>query len=185
MNANDIYLQASEAIEALANENRPHFNPMRLLVVGCSSSEIAGGVIGHQSTYEYGEAVAKAAVDQAKKHGFSVAFQCCEHLNRSLAVERSYAEAHGLEIVCAVPRKKAGGSLATAAWKLLEQPCLVSEVHADAAIDIGLTLIGMHLRRVAVPVRLPMEKIGNALISAARTRPALIGGERACYTEED
>lgn len=185
MNANDIYLLTGEAIEALANENRPHFNPMRLLVIGCSSSEIAGGVIGHQSTYEYGEAVAKAAVDQAKKHGFSVAFQCCEHLNRSLAVERSYAEAHGLEIVCAVPRKKAGGSLATAAWKLLDQPCLVSEVQADAAIDIGLTLIGMHLRRVAVPVRLPMEKIGNALISAARTRPALIGGERACYTEED
>lgn len=185
MNANEIYLQASEAIESLINENRPHFNPVRLLVVGCSSSEIAGGVIGHQSTYEYGEAVAKAALELSKKHGFTVAFQCCEHLNRALVIEREYAEAHDLEIVCAVPRKKAGGSLATAAWKAMEHPVLVREIRADAAVDIGLTLIGMHLKRVAVPIRLPIEKIGNALVSAARTRPQLIGGERACYTEEN
>lgn len=185
MNANEIYLQAREAMESLLNENRPHFNPVGLMVVGCSSSEIAGGVIGHQSTYEYGEAVAKAAFDLAKERGISVAFQCCEHLNRALVVERAYAEAQRLEIVCEVPRKKAGGSLATAAWKLLDAPVLVSEVRADAAIDVGLTLIGMHLKRVAVPIRLPIEKIGNAFVSAARTRPQLIGGERARYTEED
>ena len=185
MNVNDIYLKAYEAIESLVNENRTHFNPVRLMVIGCSSSEIAGGTIGHQSTYEYGEAVAKAMVDLSKKYGFTPAFQCCEHLNRALVTERSYAEAHDLEIVCAVPRKKAGGSLATSAWKMLENPVLVSEVQADAAIDIGLTLIGMHLKKVAVPVRLPVDRIGNALVSAARTRPKLIGGERACYTEED
>lgn len=185
MNANEIYNQASEAIEALVREERPHFNPVRLLVVGCSSSEIAGGVIGHESTYEYGEAVAQAALDQARKLGFSPAFQCCEHLNRALVMEREEAEKRGYEIVCAVPRKKAGGSLATAAWKRLIHPVLVERIQADAGLDVGLTLIGMHLRRVAVPVRLKVERIGCATVAAARTRAKLIGGERAKYTEED
>ena len=185
MNANEIYNQASEAIEALVREERPHFHPVRLLVVGCSSSEIAGGVIGHESTYEYGEAVAQAALDQARKLGFSPAFQCCEHLNRALVMEREEAVTRGYEIVCAVPRKKAGGSLATAAWKRLNHPVLVERIQADAGLDVGLTLIGMHLRRVAVPVRLKVERIGCATVAAARTRAKLIGGERAKYTEED
>ena len=184
MNPEMIYNETRAAVRTLLDDNRAHFNPVKLLVVGCSSSEIAGGVIGHDSTYEYGEAVAKAVCDLAKEAGFSPAFQCCEHLNRALVMEREEAEKRNLEIVCAVPRKKAGGSLATAAWKLLESPVLVAEAKCDAGIDIGLTLIGMHLRSVAVPVRLNTDKIGNALISAARTRPRLIGGERACYTEE-
>ncbi len=185
MNTQEIYTQTTQAVEALLLENRPHFNPVRLLVVGCSSSEIAGGTIGHASTYEYGEQVALAVLEAAKRHGFDAAFQCCEHLNRSLVVERQVAEKYRLEIVCAVPRKKAGGSLATAAWKAMEDPVLVSCIQADAALDIGLTLIGMHLRRVAVPLRLPVRQIGGALVTAARTRAPLIGGERAAYTEED
>lgn len=184
MNPETIYNETKCAVEALLCDERPHFNPVRLLVVGCSSSEIAGGTIGHHSTYEYGEAVAKAVCDLAKERGFAPVFQCCEHLNRALVMERAEAEKRGLEIVCAVPRKKAGGSLATAAWKLLDAPVLVAEAECDAGIDIGLTLIGMHLRSVAVPIRLGTERIGNALISAARTRPRLIGGERAAYTEE-
>ena len=184
MDIKQIYEQACCAIEELVNENRTHFNSVKLLVIGCSSSEIAGGTIGHESTYEYGEAVSKAAIDMANKHGFVPAFQCCEHLNRSLVIERSAAEARGLNIVCAVPRKKAGGSLATSAWKMLEDPVLAENVSADAGIDIGLTFIGMHLRAVAVPVRLKTQKIGSAIVTAARTRPKLIGGERACYTEE-
>lgn len=184
MNPETIYYETKRAIEALIDDNRAHFNPVRLLVVGCSSSEIAGGTIGHASAYEYGEAVAKAVCDLAGERGFMPAFQCCEHLNRALVMERSEAEKRNLEIVCAVPRKKAGGSLATAAWKLLREPVLVAEAKCDAGIDIGLTLIGMHLRSVAVPVRLNTDRIGSALISAARTRPRLIGGERACYTEE-
>ena len=184
MNPDCIYNEAKSAIEALVQDNRPHFNPVKLMVVGCSSSEITGGMIGHASAYEYGEAVAKAVCDSARELGFAPAFQCCEHLNRALVMERSEAERRNLEIVCAVPRKKAGGSLATAAWKMLEAPVLVAEAKCDAGIDIGLTLIGMHLRSVAVPVRLNTERIGHALISAARTRPKLIGGERACYTEE-
>ena len=184
MEIQQIYDQTRRAVAELCNENRAHFNPVRLLAVGCSSSEIAGGVIGHASTYEYGEAVARAVLDAAKELGFAPAFQCCEHLNRALAMERTDAEKYGYTIVCAVPRKKAGGSTATAAWKMMESPVLVDQVQADAGLDIGLTLIGMHLKRVAVPVRLDTHKIGCAPVTAARTRPMLIGGERACYTEE-
>ena len=180
----NIRAQAAAALEELANENRSGFNPVRLLVVGCSSSEIAGGVIGHNSTYPLGEAVAEAALDAAAKFGFALAFQCCEHLNRALVMERDAAEKYGYTIVCAVPRPKAGGSLATAAWKRMHSPVLVERIAADAGIDIGLTLIGMHLKSVAVPVRLKTARIGSAIVTAARTRPKLIGGERAAYTEE-
>lgn len=185
MNIEEIYAQAYGAIEELVLENRTHFNPVRLMVIGCSSSEIAGGTIGHASAYEYGEAAAKAMAECAEKYGFTPAFQCCEHLNRALVMERGEAEKRGYEIVCAVPRKKAGGSLATAAWKLLRESVLVQSIQADAGIDIGCTLIGMHLRAVAVPVRLNTKKIGEAAVTAARTRPRLIGGERARYDEED
>ena len=185
MNVQEIYNQAAAAVEALVLDNRPHFNTVRLMVVGCSSSEIAGGVIGHDSTYEYGEAVARAVLDTAGKYGFAPAFQCCEHLNRALVMERAEAETRHCEIVCAVPRKKAGGSLATAAWKMLKQPVLAERVQADAGLDVGCTLIGMHLRPVAVPVRLEVKRVGCAAVTAARTRPKLIGGERAKYTEED
>ena len=180
-----IFDAATAALTELVDLDRPFFNPGRLLAVGGSSSEMAGGTIGHQSTYELGEALAEAALTLAKARGFECAFQCCEHLNRALVVERRTAEKYGLEIVCAVPRPKAGGSLATAAYRRMENPVLVERVEADAGLDVGLTLIGMHLRRVAVPVRLSTQKIGCATVTAARTRPKLIGGERAKYTVED
>ena len=180
-----IYDNARGIIRELVTLKRPFFNPVGLLVVGCSSSEIAGGVIGHASTYELGEQVARAALDCGRELEFSCAFQCCEHLNRALVIERAEAEKRGLQIVCAVPRPKAGGSLATAAYKAMNDPVLVETIAADAAIDIGQTLVGMHLRRVAVPVRLPAKAIGAAIVTAARTRPPLIGGERARYTPED
>ena len=178
-----VYDASVQAVDALLNENRPHFNPVRLLVVGGSSSEIAGGVIGHNSTYELGEALANAVIDRAEALGFDCAFQCCEHLNRSLVVERATAEKYGLTIVCAVPQPKAGGSLATAAWKRMKDPVLVESVQADAGLDVGQTLIGMHLRGVAVPIRVKPDHIGSAPVTAARTRPRLIGGERARYSE--
>ena len=181
----DIVSAASRAVEALLAVDRPHLNPVRVLVVGGSSSEIAGGVIGHRSTYELGESLARGVLDAAKAAGVDCAFQCCEHLNRALVVERAAAERERWQIVCAVPRPKAGGSLATAAWKMLRDPVLVREVQADAGLDVGQTLIGMHLRPVAIPIRLPVARIGEALVTAARTRPMLIGGERARYTEED
>ena len=184
MELKEIRAQADAALKELIQENRTHFNPVHLLVVGCSSSEIAGGVIGHNSTYELGEIIARAVLEAAAEYDFAPAFQCCEHLNRCLVVERATAEKYGLNVVCAVPRPKAGGSLATAAWKRMHHPVLVENVQADAGIDIGLTLIGMHLKPVAVPVRLNTGKIGCATVTAARTRPMLIGGERAAYTEE-
>lgn len=176
----EIREQVRAAITELTAADKK-FNPVKLLAIGCSSSEIAGGTIGHASTYELGEQVAAEILAVASEQGFDCAFQCCEHLNRALVMEREVAEKRNYEIVCVVPQPKAGGSLATAAYRALKDPVVVSEVKADAGIDIGRTLIGMHLRPVAVPVRLKTDMIGKALVIAARTRPRLIGGERAKY----
>ena len=181
MRTDEVYSQTCKAIEELLDAERTGLRPVKLMVIGGSSSEIAGGVIGHNSTYELGEAVARAALDTAKQRGFDVAFQCCEHLNRALVMERRAAEARGYEAVCVVPQPKAGGSLATAAWRAMADPVAVLAVSADAGLDVGQTLIGMHLRRVAVPVRLATDRIGEARVTAARTRPMLVGGERAHY----
>ena len=179
-----VFDQTRQAVEELLQDSRPGLNPVGLLVVGGSSSEIAGGVIGRNSTYELGEAVVRGALSACAPRDIDLAFQCCEHLNRALIMERAAAERRGYETVCVVPRVKAGGSLATAAWKHFDDPVAVLAVRADAGLDVGLTLIGMHLRRVAVPVRLNANRIGSALISAARTRPMRIGGERARYAED-
>ena len=173
--------QVRLAVTELVTLEKNHFNPVKLLAVGCSSSEIAGGVIGHNSTYEIGEQVVSEILALSKELGFACAFQCCEHLNRALVMEREIAERYGCEIVCVVPQPKAGGSLATAAYRAMKNPVVAETVSADAGIDIGRTLIGMHLRRVAVPVRLSQDRIGEAVVIAARTRPKLIGGERAKY----
>ena len=152
-----------------------------IFVVGCSSSEIVGGVIGHASSFEAAQAVCgviKPILDEA---GIYLAAQCCEHLNRALIIERACAERYGLDPVCAMPQPKAGGSFATAAWQSAADPVAVEHLRAHAGIDIGGTLIGMHLRDVAVPVRLSADHIGNAILLAARTRPKYIGGERAKY----
>lgn len=178
----DIRNEVIKAIQELYLNPNPSFRKIKLLVVGCSTSEIYGGVIGHASQPNLGEDVAGAILDTANQLGIDVAFQCCEHLNRALVMEEAAAEKYGYEIVAAVPHPKAGGSCASAAYRMMKSPVLVETVSADAGLDIGQTLIGMHLKRVAVPVRLSMDKIGSALITAARTRPALIGGERAKYS---
>ena len=176
-----VYDEVARAVEALCDLPREDLRPVRLLVIGCSTSEIAGGTIGHASAPEIGAEVARAAMDAAAGIGVSLAFQCCEHLNRALVVERATAEKYGLEIVSAVPYPKAGGSCASAAYRMMRDPVLAESVQADAGIDIGLTLIGMHLKSVAVPVRLETSKIGNANAVFARTRPRFIGGSRAQY----
>ena len=159
--------------------------PGQILVVGCSSSEIHNSKLGTDSSQEIGQAVFEALYACTKEHGLYLAAQCCEHLNRAIIIEREAAEKYGWEEVCVVPRPHAGGSWATTCWKQFRDPIAVEEVRAHAGIDIGGTLIGMHLKRVAVPVRLSLAKIGEANILCARTRPKLIGGERAKYTEED
>ena len=154
-----------------------------LLVIGCSSSEMVGEKIGKGSSLDAARAVFETIYPILTERGIFLAAQCCEHLNRALIVERAYAESHGLEEVTVRPMPKAGGSFATMAYDSFEHPVAVESISANAGMDIGGTLIGMHLKRVAVPVRLSVSKIGEANILCARTRPKFIGGPRAVYPE--
>ena len=140
-----------------------------------------GGVIGHDSAYEYGEAVAQAALDLAAARGFTPAFQCCEHLNRAIVLEEAVLRELRLTQVRAVPQPKAGGSVPAAAWKLLARPALAVSIQADAAIDIGDTLVGMHIRPVAVPLRIEYGRVGHANLVMAYSRLPYVGGARAVY----
>ena len=149
------------------------------VVIGCSTSEVAGGVIGKNGSLEIAEAIFDTAFEILSKQRINLAAQCCEHLNRAIVLER--AAALGKELVCVVPQMHAGGSFATMAFKKMNDPVVVEEISADAGLDIGGTLIGMHLKRVAVPVRLSVKNIGNAILLAAYTRPKFIGGIRAKY----
>lgn len=153
-----------------------------ILVIGCSTSEVTGAKIGTNSSMETAGEICRALFDFARERGVYLAVQCCEHLNRAVITERSAVP--GAEIVNVVPQPKAGGSLATCAYAAFEDPVAVEEIRADAGLDIGLTLIGMHLKKVAVPVRLENRTIGAAPVVAARTRPKFIGGVRAVYDEK-
>lgn len=155
----------------------------QLLVIGCSSSEITGGVIGKASSMDAAKAVFDGIYPILKEKDIYFAAQCCEHLNRAIIIEQEAAEKFGLEIVNVVPASKAGGSFATVVWQNMAHPVAVEHIKAHAGLDIGNTLIGMHLKEVAVPVRLSINKIGQAPIVCARTRPKFIGGERAHYCE--
>jgi len=154
----------------------------QIVIVGCSTSEIAGFRLGTNSNTDIGVAVFEALYSVFNQHGIFLAAQCCEHLNRAVITER--AAAGGWEIVNVIPTPKAGGSFATAAYKNLRDPVAISEIRADAGLDIGNTLIGMHLKRVAIPLRLETSNIGKAAVVAARTRLPLIGGSRATYDEK-
>ena len=151
------------------------------VVVGCSTSEIIGHRIGTHSKAEIGAAVFDELYSVFSERGVNLAAQCCEHLNRAIIVERNVAA--GYNIINAVPIPEAGGAFATAAYDGFKDPVAVEAFQADAGIDIGATLIGMHLRRVAVPLRLGTKFIGEAVVIAARTRPPLIGGSRTIYDE--
>lgn len=155
-----------------------------VFVIGCSSSEVAGGTIGKNSSSQIGKAIFDAAYKFLSKKGIYLACQCCEHLNRAIVVEEKCAEEYNLEPVCVVPWVHAGGSFATAAYYGLKNPCVVEHIKADAGLDIGDTLIGMHLKEVAVPVHLKQNLIGKAHVTAAYSRPKLIGGERAKYVPD-
>ena len=153
----------------------------QILVVGCSSSEICGDRIGSNSNLEAAEAVFEGIYTALNEKGIFLAAQCCEHLNRAIVTEREAAK--GLETVNVVPQPKAGGSFAATAYRRFKDPVVLENIRADAGLDIGDTLIGMHLKPVAVPVRLSQKNIGEAHITAARTRPKFIGGCRAVYDE--
>ena len=157
-----------------------------LFVVGCSSSEILGEKIGTHSSVEVAEAVFEGIHSVLHEHGVELAAQCCEHLNRALIVERAVAEQFGLEEVNVVPQPKAGGSFGTTAYKRFDDPVAVESLKqsASAGMDIGGTLIGMHIKPVVVPLRIVTTKIGEAVLLCARRRPKFVGGSRAVYNEK-
>lgn len=175
-------LKTENAVRELLQRSRVKSGD--LVVVGCSSSEVLGEHIGKGSSPETGKVIAETILNVLSENGVFLAAQCCEHLNRALVIERAAAEKFMYDEVCVRPMPKAGGSFATAVYDAMTDPVVVEHVKAKAGLDIGNTLIGMHLRDVAVPLRLSVKKIGQAHLNAAYTRPKLIGGERAHYPEK-
>lgn len=173
----EAYRAAKEILEAASPEEGD------LFVVGCSTSEVGGAGIGSFSSPELGEVVFGGIYQATQEAGVYLVAQCCEHLNRALILEREAAVKYGYDIVNVIPQPKAGGSFATAAYKAFERPVAVEHVKAHAGMDIGDTLIGMHIKDVAVPVRIRTCEIGDAHVVCARSRPKYIGGERAVYDE--
>ena len=171
--------EASNAARQLAEVARLHKG--QIVVEGCSTSEVVGHNVGSWSTPEVANAIFEGLNSVFSPMGVYIAAQCCEHLNRALIVEHE-AVPNG-EIVNVMPQPKAGSSFATAAYHSFRHPVALEEIRADAGLDIGGTLIGMHLKKVAVPVRLQQNHIGQAILLAARVRPKFIGGERAIYDE--
>ncbi len=171
--------EAAKAAQQLIDQ--AHLRAGQIVVVGCSTSEVVGRRVGSWSTPEIAQAIFNGLNGVFAPQGIYIAAQCCEHLNRALIVE--YEAVRGAEIVNVKPQPKAGSSFATAAYNSFRQPVALEEIQADAGLDIGGTLIGMHLKKVAVPVRLDQNHIGSAILLAARVRPKFIGGERAIYDE--
>lgn len=171
--------QSAEAAKELAEA--AHLRRGQIVVVGCSTSEVVGRQVGSWSTPEAAAAIFEGLNSVFAPMGVYIAAQCCEHLNRAIIVEHEAVPT--LDIVNVKPQPKAGSSFATAAYEAFRHPVAVEEIRADAGLDIGGTLIGMHLKKVAVPVRLKQNHLGDAILLAARTRPKFIGGERAVYDD--
>ena len=176
----EVEREAANAAQELVEAARLHRG--QIVVIGCSTSEVVGHQVGSWSTPEAAQAIFRGLQSVFAPRGVYLAAQCCEHLNRALIVEHDAVP--NAEIVNVLPQPKAGSSFATAAYESFRHPVALEEIRADAGLDIGGTLIGMHLREVAVPVRLSLRQIGRANLLCARTRPKFIGGERACYVDE-
>lgn len=174
-----IYEQTTAAIAELYE--KANLQAGSIVVIGCSTSEVVGSRIGTNSNPDTAHEIFNALHDFAKSKGLFLAVQCCEHLNRAIVTERNAVPF--AEQVSVIPQPKAGGSLATKAYAGFENPVVIEEIKADAGLDIGFTMIGMHLKRVAVPLRLENNRIGEAMVLAARTRPKFIGGARAVYDD--
>ena len=176
----DIKNQCQKAIIELIDKAK--LKKGNIVVIGCSTSEVVGSKIGTNSDPNTAEQIFEGIYSALKENGIYLAVQCCEHLNRAIVTERDALPF--AEPVNAVPQKKAGGSLATVAYNSFECPIVVEDIKADAGMDIGDTFIGMHLKKVAVPVRLSINTIGEAHLTCARTRPKFVGGSRAVYNED-
>lgn len=155
-----------------------------VVVIGCSSSEVVGGTIGKNSSLEAAQAIFDGLYPVFKEKGIYIAAQCCEHLNRAIIIEKELADRLGIDRVNVVPQPKAGGSFATTAYSRFDCATAVEKIKADGGMDIGDTMIGMHIKEVAVPLRLSVRKIGEANLVCARRRPKFVGGSRAVYNED-
>jgi len=174
---NEVFSAVSELLKA------SEIKSGEILVMGCSTSEIAGNTIGKGSVFEMGDAVIGGALRALEGSGVYLAVGCCEHLNRAVVIEREAALKYGFEIVSVIPQPKAGGSAGTSAYKMFKDAVVVEFVKGHAGIDIGDTFIGMHLKHVAVPLRLSVNSIGHAHTTFAKTRPKFVGGSRAVYEQ--
>lgn len=174
--------EARQAVNEVIEASK--IKPGEIFVVGCSSSEITGKKIGTDSNAVVAEDVFCAIYDVLKESGIYMAAQCCEHLNRALIIENEAAEKFAYSPVNVIPQPKAGGSFATAAYRHFKNPVAVENISAKAGMDIGETLIGMHIAPVCVPLRISVKKIGEANVICARSRLKFIGGVRAVYDEE-
>ncbi|QKY71724.1 TIGR01440 family protein [Lentibacillus sp. CBA3610] len=182
----DFKEQVRRDMEAISTEwlGSGHLNAGDVFVVGCSTSEVSGERIGTSGSEELAAILFEELSALQADTGIVIAFQCCEHLNRALVVEKETMQRHNLEEVTAIPVPRAGGSMASFAYKNMKNPVVVETIKANSGIDIGETMIGMHLKPIAVPLRFEQRSIGNARVTAARTRPKLIGGKRAVYDKE-
>lgn len=180
----DLKQQVKHDMDALVGEwiARNDLNPGDFFVIGCSTSEIAGEHIGTSGSEELAAVIYAGLNDLKKATSVNLVFQCCEHLNRALVLERKAFDARFHEEVSVIPARRAGGSMATYAYTQMESPVVVENVQAHAGVDIGDTMIGMHLKHVAIPLRFSQKVVGEARVTGAKTRPKLIGGERAIYT---
>lgn len=176
-----IQQDVKQMIEELIQAMPKGLGEGEILVVGTSTSEILGKKIGTAGSDDVARALYEALDEESKRHGFALAFQCCEHLNRAIVIDRQVAAQHNWPEVLVVPIPGAGGSMAAHAFREMADPVMVETIQADAGIDIGDTFIGMHLKPVAVPVRPTKKELGGAHVTMARTRPKLIGGPRAVY----
>ena len=177
----DILKQLEESAEELIAIAKPRKG--QIFIVGCSTSEVLGSKIGTGGSFELAVEMFRALKAVADKHELYLAIQCCEHLNRAIVVERETAERKNYGIVSVIPVRTAGGAMASYAYRQFNDPVVVEQIQADAGIDIGDTFIGMHLKQVAVPIRASIKEIGSAHVTMAKTRPKLIGGERAVYKD--
>ena len=176
---NEVFCVIDAAVDALAKAG--DIQPGGVIVLGCSTSEVAGARIGKGSVPELGDVIAEAMLTACAARGLNAAFQCCEHLNRAIVMEQRVLDERRLTQVRAIPQPKAGGSVPAAAWKRLNHPALAMNIQAEAAIDIGDTLVGMHIRPVAVPMRIEYGKVSHANLVMAYSRLPYIGGSRAVY----
>jgi len=177
----EIYRQMSDCVRYLAEHGK--LSTGATVVLGCSTSEVAGGVIGHNSVPELGEALAAAFLDTCAQLGLNAVVQCCEHLNRALVMEQATLDRLHLTQVTVRPVPTAGGSTGAAAYDRFAHPAMAMAIQADAALDVGDTLVGMHIRPVAVPLRMANAAVGHAHVVMAYSRYPLIGGARAQYPE--